>query len=123
MQNKIKTTFITLLALFGIVVLIGICDNKSLGQVAEFTLSEKIDIEVIKLKPSEAKYVAEYEVANVKYQKHEYSTPTGATGTQVLIKTDDYVESIGYGPESKSRTFKTFRSDTLPIIIATTTKK
>lgn len=121
-QHYITIAIISLLA--GLCIGLSGCSSTKLG--ADKVVEDKIDIkkEVIKLeqeqekgKDGKYKYKPKYKKDDVEYEVHEYVTPRGEVGYQIFINTDEYSESIGYGEESISRTWKKEKN-----LIATSTK-
>jgi hypothetical protein len=74
---------------------------------AEISAIKKNDYDCI-IKGTKCPRLKKYEKDGSTYETHEYKTPDGETGYQVIIrktvKDKEYVKSIGYGVEADDRT-------------------
>lgn len=65
--------------------------------------------------------IAEKTIDGITYKKVTgYTTSKGDTGYQVIIETSEFIQSIGYGVESSSRSWIKYKEE--EVKIATTTK-
>lgn len=60
-------------------------------------------------------YQAPYKLNNTEYTTHEYVTPSGNAGYQIITKDTNSINSYGYGEEAQERTYS------IMLNIATTT--
>lgn len=77
--------------------------------------SEFINIDTIEydnyLDYGKYKYIPPYSFDNKLITTHEYVTPTGEIGYQVIIDDDINIISLGNGPEANARTFIKLKAD------------
>jgi len=66
----------------------------------------KADQDMLADKKEQYRHVPIFEKDGVKYTVHEYLTPKGKRGYQIISFYEDYIKSVGYGPEAERRTFE-----------------
>lgn len=111
MANKKVIAIITTFSLF---VALSFFSNKAtifFGSENK-TTEEKINSELLNisdiqktLKDGKHKRQERHDKDGISYETIEYVTSSGEIGYQVIITGDTFIKSVGYGPESESRTF------------------